>query len=114
MRTKPVSGWVESTTAQAVTAVAEDLAGAMAHMSGLQHIDLLFVDLRLKDLVLGGFDVANQALRIQPGLRVLYTSGKPYTGEMAQHFVEGGQFIQKPYSTAQLELSVGELLQRSN
>ncbi|MEI7932479.1 MAG: response regulator [Alphaproteobacteria bacterium] len=90
--------------------LAADLAGALAHMSGDRHIDLLFVDLRLKELVFGGYDVANQAIRLQPGLRVLYTSGKPYTGDMLPLFVEGGRFLQKPYSSDQLEAAVGNLL----
>ena len=51
-----------------------------------------------------------QVLRLRPDLRVLYTSGKPLTTEMSDQFVGGGQFIQKPYSPEQLEVSVGKLL----
>jgi len=92
------------------TLLACDLGEALVHLSGSQPIDALFVDIRLNRLALGGYDVANQAVILRPGLRVLYTSGSPLTPDMADQFVGGGQFIQKPYSCAQLELSVGELL----
>ena len=90
--------------------LAADLAGALEHLATLKQIDALFVDIRLRDLVLGGYDVANQAVKLQPELRVLYTSGRPLTTEMSDLFVGGGQFIQKPYSPAELQHSVGELL----
>jgi DNA-binding NtrC family response regulator len=90
--------------------MAEDLAGALSHLSAAQHIDMLFVDIRLAKLALGGYDVANQAIGIRPDLRVLYTSGSTLTADMSELFVGGGQFIQKPYSPAQLEFSVRKLL----
>jgi CheY-like chemotaxis protein len=92
------------------TLLAKDLASALAHLSTPQQIDALFVDIRLDKLALGGYDVANQAIVLRPGLRVLYTSGTPLTADMTDLFVGGGQFLQKPYSPAQLEFSVGELL----
>jgi DNA-binding NtrC family response regulator len=90
--------------------LAEDLAGALTHLSSTGHIDVLFVDIRLNALSLGGYEVANQAIALRPDLRVLYTSGRPLTAEMSDLFVGGGQFIQKPYSPEQLEISVGKLL----
>lgn len=90
--------------------MAEDLASALLHLSAVQHIDALFVDIRLNKLAFGGYDVANQAISIRPDLRVLYTSGSPLTDNMSDLFVGGGQFIQKPYSPAQLEFSFGKLL----
>jgi CheY-like chemotaxis protein len=93
------------------TLVASDAARALLQLSASQEIDALFVDIRLDKVVLGGYDVANQAISLRPGLRVLYTSGTPLTVDMTDLFVGGGQFLQKPYSPAQLEFSVGELLQ---
>jgi CheY-like chemotaxis protein len=92
------------------TFVARDLAGALLHLTVPNQIDALFVDIRLAELALGGYDVANQAIALRPGLRILYTSGTPLTAEMRDLFVGGARFLQKPYSPAQLELSVGELL----
>jgi CheY-like chemotaxis protein len=89
---------------------ANDLASALVHLSAPGHIDGLFVDIRLARLAQGGYDVANQAVGIRPGLRVLYTSGSPLTASMTALFVDGGLFIQKPYSADQFEFGVGELL----
>ena len=90
--------------------LAGDLKEALVHLSGSTPIDALFVDIRLNALPLGGYDVANQAIGLRPGLRVLYTSGTTLNAGMADQFVGGGQFIQKPYSSEQLEVSVGKLL----
>ncbi len=90
--------------------LAGDLAGALVHLERHQQIDGLFVDIRLHALAQGGYDVANQAILLRPSLPVLYTSGTPLNAEMTALFVLGGQFLQKPYSPAQLEFSVGELL----
>jgi DNA-binding NtrC family response regulator len=90
--------------------LAENLAGALAHLSEPGPIDMLFVDIRLSALAQGGYEVANQALGLRPELRVLYTSGSPLTIEMSDQFVGGGQFIEKPYSPAQLGACVGKLL----
>ena len=93
------------------TLVADDIHEALLHLSASQHIDALFVDIRLKELAFGGYVVANQAIKLRPELRVLYTSGRTLTADMKDLFVDGGQFIQKPYSTAQLDFSFGQLLQ---
>jgi CheY-like chemotaxis protein len=92
------------------TLVASNLADALLHLSAARPIDALFVDIRLDALAFGGYDVANQAISLRPSLRVLYTSGTPLTTDMTDLFVGGGRFLQKPYSPAQLEFSVGELL----
>jgi DNA-binding NtrC family response regulator len=90
--------------------LASDLQGAMVHLSAPQRIDALFVDIRLNSLPFGGYDIANQAITLQPGLRVLYTSGTPISADMTEQFVRQGLFIQKPYTAEQLETSVGQLL----
>ncbi|MEI9891714.1 MAG: response regulator [Caulobacteraceae bacterium] len=92
------------------TLLAADLTEALAHLRMEQPIDALFVDIRLDTGAHGGYDVANEVLKFWPDLRVLYTSGSPLTPDMTDRFVRGGQFIQKPYSSHQLEASVGDLL----
>ncbi len=93
-----------------VALAADGLGEAIVHLAAPRLIDALFVDIRLKTLARGGYDIADQGILIQPGMRVLYTSGTPLTPEMAALFVGGGQFLQKPYSPAQLGHSLGELL----
>ncbi|ALL13889.1 response regulator [Caulobacter henricii] len=91
--------------------MASDLTEALAHLSASGSIDALFVDIRLRALARGGYDVANQAIRIRPDLRVLYTSGTPLNTEMASLFVNGGQFLAKPYTPEDLGTSLGSLLE---
>jgi len=90
--------------------LAGDLDEALVHLSASGHIHGLFVDIRLNTLAYGGYDVANQAIGFWPELRVLYTSGSFLTNDMANLFVSGGQFLQKPYSPTQLETSLSALL----
>ena len=93
------------------TLLASDADEALAHLSTSHEIDALFVDIRLGRAALGGYDIADRAIQHRPQLRVLYTSGSPLNDEMTDHFVGGGQFIQKPYSDSQLEAALASLLQ---
>jgi CheY-like chemotaxis protein len=93
------------------TLLACDVAEALSHLASSREINALFVDMRLSAAAFAGYEIANEAIRLRPEMRVLYTSGNPLTGEMTDQFVSGGQFLQKPYSPAQLEFSVGALLQ---
>lgn len=92
------------------TLMASDLAGALEHLSAPKQIDALFVDIGLNARALGGCEVAERAIDLRPGLRVLYTSGNPLTADLARHFVAGGHFLEKPYSFERLVRSVDELL----
>lgn len=92
------------------TLLAGDLGEALSQLATVGPIDALFVDIRLHALTRGGYDVANQAIKLRPQLRVLYTSGGHLTAEMTEMFVGGGRFLQKPYSFSQLESAVVELL----
>jgi CheY-like chemotaxis protein len=91
------------------TMAAEDLDQALVFLAGSRQIDALFVDIRLNTVLMGGYDVANQAVGLRPGLRVLYTSGTPLCLDMTNQFVGGGQFLQKPYSPSQLGVSLERL-----
>jgi len=87
-----------------------DLSEALVHLSALGMIDALLVDIRLNNLVEGGYEVANQAIALRPGLHVLYTSGSPLTSDMTDRFVGGGRFLQKPYSAKHLEFAIDQML----
>ena len=90
-----------------------DVDEAVLHLGSPQHIDALFVDIRLSTVVHGGYDIANQAIKSRPNLRVLYTSGAPINAEMKDFFVEGAHFLQKPYREDQLQNSVEGLFSAS-
>jgi len=87
-----------------------DLGEAIEHLLAQVNIDILFVDIRLHELALGGYQVANQAVMLRPGLRVLYTSGTTLSAEMTDRFVDGGRFLQKPDSHVHLESAMHEIL----
>ncbi len=92
------------------TLSASDVDEALSFLRSAQHIDALFTDIYLKDLVLGGCDLAHQAIELRPKLRVLYTTGNFVTDKMKALFVEGTQCLRKPYTQHQLQNSVKELL----
>jgi CheY-like chemotaxis protein len=75
-----------------------------------QRIDALFTDIYLQSAVFGGCDLAQQAMAIRPGLRVLYTTGNLATAQLKARFVTGSHFLRKPYTPNQLHASVDGML----
>ena len=91
------------------TLSASDVDGALLLLHSPQQIDALFTDIYLKKAVLGGYELAHQAIKLRPKLRVLYTTGNSLTDKLKAMFVEGAHFLGKPYSQRQLQNSVEEL-----
>ena len=89
---------------------ASDVDEALSVLRSPQHIDALFTDIYLKTAALGGYDLAHQAIKLWPKLRVLYTTGNSITDKMKALFVEGAHFLPKPYTQHQLQNAVEELL----
>ena len=92
------------------TLAASDVDEALLILRSARHIDALFTDIYLKDMVVGGCDLAHQAIALRPKLRVLYTTGNSITDKMKALLVEGTHFLRKPYTQQQLQSSVEELL----
>jgi len=92
------------------TLTASDVDEALALLRSPQRIDVLFTDIYLKTAVLGGCDLADQAMKLRPQLRVLYTTGNSITGEMKALFADGARFLGKPYTLPQLQHSLQSLL----
>jgi CheY-like chemotaxis protein len=91
------------------TLSATDLDEALSFLLSTQLIDALFTDIYLKTAVFGGCDLARQAIKLRPNLRVLYTTGNIITEKMKALFVEGTNLIRKPYSQHQLQQSMEQL-----
>lgn len=77
-------------------------------------IDVLFTDINLaQDAEAGstqaGLELAREAVTFRPGLCVLYTTGQGVTDGMKALFVEGGEFLPKPYDLNQLAKKVADL-----
>ncbi len=92
------------------TLSASDVDEALSHLRSPQPIDILFTDIYLKKAVFGGCDLAHQAIKLRPELRVLYTTGNFITDKMKALFAEGTQFLRKPYTDHQLQDSFATLL----
>jgi len=87
-----------------------DIDEALSILRSPQHIDALFTDIYLKTRAFGGCELAYQAIELRPKLRVLYTTGNSITDKMKAQFIEGAQFLCKPYTPYQLQDSVEYLL----
>jgi CheY-like chemotaxis protein len=92
------------------TLSASDVDEALSLLRAFHRIDALFTDIYLKKAVLGGYELAHQAIKLQLNLRVLYTTGSTINDKMKTMFVEGAHFLQKPYTHIQLKDSVESLL----
>jgi DNA-binding NtrC family response regulator len=92
------------------TLSASDVDGALSILRSSQQIDALFTDIYLKRAVLGGYELAHQAIELRLNLRVLYTTGNTINDKMKALFVKGAHFLQKPYTHHQLQNSVEKLL----
>jgi CheY-like chemotaxis protein len=89
---------------------ASDVDEALFLLRSPQKIDALFTDIYLKTEVLGGCELAHQAIKLRPKLRVLYTTGNFITDKMKALFIEGSDCLRKPYTPHQLRDAVEHLL----
>ncbi len=55
------------------------------------------------DSVVVGCELAQQAIKLRPGLRVLYTTGNRVTNTLQALFLQGAQCLRKPYTQYQLQ-----------
>ena len=92
------------------TLSATDVGEALLLLRTSQDIDILFTDIYLKRAVLGGCELAQQAVKLRPKLQVLYTTGNFVTDKMKARFVEGTHCLRKPYTPRQLQDSFEGLL----
>jgi signal transduction histidine kinase len=79
--------------------VAIDAAGALARLRADPSFDVLFSDVVMPGGV-NGIELARQAQRLNPSLRILLTSG--YVGESALEEVHNFEVIGKPYRNSDL------------
>ena len=91
---------------------AADGSTALDILGRPQRIDLLFTDIVLPGEI-GGRDLAAEALRRSPLLKVLFTTGYSRRMAVRESREDGGiQLIAKPYSAAELSAKVRALLDR--
>lgn len=83
---------------------AEDGPTAIRLLEEHADIALLFTDIRLPG-GLTGWDIAEKARALRPGLPVIYTTG--YSSEDLR-LVAGAQFLKKPYRPAAVLETIGK------
>ncbi len=85
---------------------ASSVEEALAVLRSPEPISVLFTDIHLRREVFGGCDLAREAVKLRPTLRVLYTTGNLATDQLKEQFVAGAHFLPKPYSPDQLKSSL--------
>jgi signal transduction histidine kinase/CheY-like chemotaxis protein len=92
---------------------ADSALPALAILSGGKAVDLLFTDIVMPG-TMDGLDLAYQAMRLRPGLRVLLTSGFP-GGHGADQRMANSPFrlLGKPYSLRDLAQAVRMVLDKA-
>ena len=83
---------------------------AHAIIESEKKLDLLFVDLSLLEHHEEGLEVALAAVKVHPGLPVIYTTGRGITDGMLALFVQPNVFLAKPYNGEQLLTATANLL----
>jgi len=79
---------------------------ALAVLGVADGVDLLFVDIGLRDDPHAGLNLAKDARRRNPNLKILYVTGQSVTDGMKALMVEGSAMLQKPYTVEQLQHSL--------
>ena len=79
-------------------------ADALEMLEARPDVRVLFTDINMPDGPDGidGLGLARRAVEMRPDLRVIYTTGGALTDGMTALFVEGGTFLQKPYTRERL------------
>jgi CheY-like chemotaxis protein len=76
---------------------------ALAALDVGDEIDLLFVDIGLRDDHYGGLNLAKEARQRKPNLKVLFVTGQDVTDGMKAMMVQGSALLEKPYTVEELQ-----------
>jgi CheY-like chemotaxis protein len=86
-------------------------AGALAILQKSTAVDVLFTDLDLEGDIHAGIELARDAVKLKPELKVLYTTGRAITDGMRARFVPGSAVLTKPYTVEELRTSLSNHFQ---
>ena len=84
------------------TCTASSVDQALSLLRSPRSVRALSPESYLKALVLGGCELARQAVRLRPGLPVLYTTRNYVSKDLKSQFVTGADCLGKPYTPDQL------------
>ena len=80
--------------------------GALAILQDSPDVEVLFTDLDLRGDIHAGISLADEAVKMLPKLKVLYTTGRAITDGMKARFVPRSGVLEKPYTVDQLRTSL--------
>ncbi|CCM75369.1 hybrid sensor histidine kinase/response regulator [Rhizobium mesoamericanum] len=86
----------------------QDAANALELLSTSEPIDLLFTDIIMPGGMTGD-ELANKAVLLRPGLKVLFTSGYAEPGIASKSLPTAG-WLKKPYTAQELSIRLRQLL----
>ena len=73
-------------------------------------IHVLFTDIRLKDAIYGGCDLAHHARELRPDIKIIYATGH-FEEKLASLLLPDAPLLLKPYSYDQLSTALAGLLE---
>lgn len=78
---------------------------ALGYLREGRSFDLLFTDIRMPGAT-DGWELAREAKRLLPGIRVIYATG---LGDAGSGLVDGERVVHKPYSIRDLRTALDQL-----
>jgi CheY-like chemotaxis protein len=89
---------------------AENGAKALAQLKGKNAIDLLFTDMVMPG-EMNGADLAQEAIKVRPGIKVVFTSGYAEPDLMRRGGLATAHWLKKPHSAIELARKLREALE---
>jgi DNA-binding NtrC family response regulator len=86
-------------------------AGALAILQKSTAVDVLFSDLDLEGDIHAGIELARDAVKLKPELKVLYTTGRAIIDGMRARFVPDSAVLTKLYTVDELRTSLSNHFQ---
>jgi DNA-binding NtrC family response regulator len=89
---------------QTVSAATAEQASAILDVT--ERVDVMLTDIVLLGNAQAGLDLAKEAVKRQPDLKVLYTTGQTITDGIKAMMVKGSAVLEKPYTVDQLRTAL--------
>jgi DNA-binding NtrC family response regulator len=89
---------------QTVSAATAEQASAILDVT--ERVDAMLTDIVLLGNAQAGLDLAKEAVKRRPDLKVLYTTGQTITDGIKAMMVKGSAVLEKPYTVDQLRTAL--------
>jgi DNA-binding NtrC family response regulator len=89
---------------QTVSAATAEQASAILDVT--ERVDVMLTDIVLLGNAQAGLDLAKDAVKRRPDIKVLYTTGQAITDGIKAMMVKGSAVLEKPYTVDQLQTAL--------